>query len=53
MYYILYPQFYGIIDFSLPSFMIQEEADVSCVCVKLIVNIESSINHATDACTAK
>lgn len=45
----MYIQLYSVINFSLPSFMIQKEADMSCVSVEFIVNTESSVCHAANA----
>jgi len=46
-------QLYSVVNFSLPSFVIQKEADMSCVSVEFIVNTERSVCHATDAFPAK
>jgi len=46
-------QLYSIINFSLPSFVIQKKADMSRVSVEFIVNTERSVCHATDAFPAK
>lgn len=46
-------QLYSIINFRLPSFIIQEETDMSCMSVEFIIHTERSICHATNAFPVK
>lgn len=49
----MYVQLHSVMNFNLPSFMIQKETDMSCVSVEFIVNTERSVCHAANAFPVK